>query len=353
MRALTDAEARLIRALVARPAEGEHELLEETRLPRSTYHAVRRRAYEEGWLRVRFVPHPGCFGFGAITVAVARPYADRATPLMERWSRLDSNVVLWASSQLLFGIFLHRSGAEAARTAAGLNDDPTRPGAFVLSTGTTPEAVPLYFDYEGVWSHLAGLSGITAYPRPLAPPFPPGARTPTGDASPGLRRAAHDLVLRPIVAELEGRSGHYLGLLGLTRPERRLLSDGWVLHRALPDFAVLPAYRDRRADQVVFLHGEFIPPARPAELLRALTERCQVYPFLFAHDGRRAILGTVGQAEPPSGGNGPRASVLGTIEEHLRQIEVESDRIASLARVVDHRYDRLLEPTRAPARGRA
>ncbi len=343
MRALTDAEARLIRALLAAPGESERELLDETRLPRSTYHAVRKRVYDEGWLRTRFVPHPACFDLPLATFALAHPFADSAVDLMERWSRPESNVILWGGASLVFAVYLHRSKDEARRLASSLVDESLRGRSFFLTTATAASEVPVYFDFEGVWSHLAGIPGSSEYPRPLSPAYPAGAHVPSGSPSPGLRRAARNLVLRPILADYEGRAGHFLGLLGLTRPEHRLLEDGWVFRRMLPDFRALPPYQDRRADQMVFVRGELLPGKEPARLIRSLTEQCRVYPFLVASDGQSLLVGTVGQSGPmPAASNGGRPSVLGTLQEHLRRIEVDSEWVASLAPVVDHRYDRVL-----------
>ncbi len=351
MRALTDAEARLIRALLAAPGDSEREYLEETRLPRSTYHAVRRRVYDEGWLRIRFAPHPACFKLPFITIAVAHPFADSSVALMERWSRPESNVVLWGGSGLLFAVYLHHTRDEARRLSTGLVDDAMRPRSFFLSTSTDPDTLPVYFDFEGIWSHLAGIPGSSQYPRSLSPPFPPGSHAPSGPPSPGLCRAARNLILRPIVADHEGRPGHFLGLLGLTRPEHRLLTDGWVFRRVLPDLGVLPPFQDRRADQVIFVRGELLEGKNSDELLKALTEKCRVYPFLLAHDETSVVIGTVGQSGPaPVAGNGSRPSVLGALQEYLRRIEVDSEWVTGLTPVVDHRYDRVLaeQPARDP-----
>jgi hypothetical protein len=349
MRALTDSEARLMRALLAVPGESERALLDETKLPRSTYHAVRKRIYDEGWMRLRFVPHPACFELRFLTVALVRPFADSAAALIDRWSLPESNVVLWGGSGLLFAVYLHQSREEARRLVTSLVDDSIRPRSFILTTDTSPTSVPIYFDFEGIWSHLADIPGGSGYPRALWPPFPPGSRAPPTAPSPGLRRAARNLVLRPIVAEHEGRSGNVLGLLGLSRPERRLLDDGWVFRRALPNFGAIPIYRERRADEITFVRGELLPQASPVRLLQALTETCRVFPFLMAHDGTNLIVGTAGQSAPqPTPTNGGRPSVVGTLQEHLRRIEVDSDWVTALAPVVDHRYDRVL--VEAPAR---
>jgi hypothetical protein len=349
MRALTDAEARLIRALVAASGDSEREFLEETKLPRSTYHAVRKRVYDEGWLRIRFIPHPSCFELPLVTIAVAHPFAESAVSLIERWSQPESNVVLWGGAGLVFAVYLHRSREEARRLASSLVDETMRPRSFFLTTESGTSSLPVYFDFEGVWSHLAGIPGSSQYPRSLSPAFPPGSHTPTGPPSPGLRRAARNLVLRPIVADHEGRSGHFLGLLGLTRPEHRLLDDGWVFRRVLPDFRVLPPYQERKADEVVFVRGEVLEGKDPGKLLQALTEECRVYPFLLAHDGSTVVVGTVGQSGPaPAVVAENRPSVIGTLQEYLHRIEVDSEWVSGLTPVVDHRYDRVLSD--APVR---
>ena len=350
MRALTEAEARLIRALLASPGDSERELLEETKLPRSTYHAVRKRAYDEGWLRVRFIPHPACFELPLATFAIAHPFAESAVSLMERWSQPESNVVLWGGTGLVFAVYLHRTREEARRLGASLVDEAMRPRSFFLTTETGTGTLPIYFDFEGIWSHLADIPGSSQYPRSLSPPFPPGSHAPAGAPSPGLRRAARNLVLRPIVADHEGRPGHFLGLLGLTRPEHRLLDDGWVLRRVLPDFSLLPPYLDRKVDQFVFIRGELLEGQNTTRLLQALTEKCRVYPFLLAQDGTRVLVGAVGRSGPaPAAGNGDRPSVIGTLQQFLRRIEVDSEWVAGLPPVVDHRYDRVLgePPVRA------
>jgi len=67
VRGLTDAEARVIAVLLAARPDRERERLRLVTVPRSTYHAIRRRAYDEGWLRDRYVPHPVAFGRPFVT----------------------------------------------------------------------------------------------------------------------------------------------------------------------------------------------------------------------------------------------------------------------------------------------
>jgi hypothetical protein len=345
MRELTEAEARLIRAMLGAPREGERELLRASQLPRSTYHAVRRRAYQEGWLKLRFIPDPLRFGFGAVTFAVAHPFAESALALMEKWSQRPEDVVLWGSTQLVFGVFFHRNPAEAQGLVKELIEPPMRPRSFLLSTELRPDSVPVYFDFEGLWSHLTRVPGPSLYPRSLVPVRPGASPVAVSNSS---VRAALTLVLRPIVADYEQRTVPTGGLLGLPRPQRRLLEDGWVTRRVLLDVARLPSYRDRVADQIVFLHGDFLPGATSAALLRALTEQCHVFPILAAQDGHTALVIAIGQSRPFAAEDGASAAeagrlpVLATVKQYLERIEVDSEGVQNLVPVVDHRYDRLL-----------
>src|ERR1700686_937500 len=115
MRSLTEAEARVIAHMLASSPGQERERLRQLQLPRSTFHAVRRRAYAEGWLHDRYVPDPARFGFPRVTFVVARPFADREDELAQSWDRSPGNVLTWASAQVTFGVFFHESESAGTR----------------------------------------------------------------------------------------------------------------------------------------------------------------------------------------------------------------------------------------------
>ncbi|MDE1820202.1 MAG: hypothetical protein KGJ23_07325 [Euryarchaeota archaeon] len=346
MRDLTDAEVRVLRALLAAGQENERERLRQTQLPRSTYHAVRKRAYEEGWVRDRYLPDPLLYGFTHATVALARPYADKAQDLGRAWSMEPGAVVLWQSAALLFEVILHSSIAQATKTAERLQRTDLASESLLLTPSLKEPNFPVYFDYEGLFANMAGIAGTTSYPRGLGGPASVGARRGSAISSDGLRRTTQELLLRPFTAPEDGRPGHLLGPVGLPRSQRRLVEQAWVERRVMPDPARIPQFQGRLADLTVFVRGEFLPGKTVSTLLPVLTEQCRVYPFLLVEHQGKMLLGAQGQSAA-----GPsetvitipsRRPVLLTLQEHLKSIEVTQVRAAETTIWLDHRYDRLL-----------
>ncbi len=344
MRALTDAEARVIAVLLAAHPDRERDRLHQVGVPRSTYHSVRRRAYEEGWLRDRYVPHPVPIGRPFVTTMVARPYADRLEEFVTTVSADPGNVLVWTGTQVAVAVFFHAAPGDGKRilervAARRLSAAPT--SVTVPADGPT---MPVYFDFEGLWSHLAGFEGTLAYPHGLGGALedvPPTGPTITSHQ----RWAVSELLKRPFAATEQGRGGHLVGPFGLPFSQRRLLARGWVTHRTLLDPARLPPFQGRSADQIVLISGTPRAQARPELLFAALTRESRVYPFLFAVGSDRWLLGALGGrsaepvATPPA-----RKPVLPTIREHLEGIEIVQETASGFSAPVDHRYDRLLGP---------
>lgn len=350
MRALTEAEGRVIAVLLGSTATNERDRLQRLRVPRSTYHAARRRAYAEGWLRDRYVPNPARFGFPIVTVAVVRPFADRTGSLVDRWSRNPANVAAWLGPQAALGVFFHPDASAAERFSASTAEGELgTPVTVIPATSTSPE-LPVYFDYEGLWAHLAGLEGTATYPNGLGGPI--GKEGPTASQLRHRQWSTSELVQRPFRAEAEGRGGHLVGPFGLPFSQLRALRDGWVTHRVFLDPSRVPPYHGRSADQVVLISGSLRKGARPEQLFASLTRECRVFPFLFAtHDGR-ALLGALGRGAangraPTEPSEADRRPVLPTIQEYLEGIQVLQEPAAMFRTVVDHRYDRVI-PGRTP-----
>ena len=146
MRELTEAEVLVLRALIAAGQENERERLRQTQLPRSTYHAVRKRAYEEGWLRDRYLPDPLLFGFTHITFGLARPYADRADELARLWSSEPGCVLLWRAPVVTFGVQLYSSGAAATQAQARLGGKDLTTESIQLTPSQSDPGVPVIYD---------------------------------------------------------------------------------------------------------------------------------------------------------------------------------------------------------------
>ncbi|MGI0132253.1 MAG: hypothetical protein ACREDK_04065 [Thermoplasmata archaeon] len=351
MRSLTDAEARVISVLLAAAPGQEKDRLRQLELPRSTYHAARRRAYEEGWLRDRYIPDPGRFGFGRVTFVLARPFADRAAELVEKWDRAPGNVLAWGSAQLTLGVFYHPSEAASAKLLRSVAP-PLVSWSFTLDARADAPSIPVYFDFEGLWVHLGGFAGALGYPHGLG-----GTPVVTGNggaATSGLPRrewAAQELVRRPFVAQEQGRAGHLVGPFGLPWSQQKLVRTGAVRHRVLLDPSRTPPYRGRSIEQVTFITGELIEEVRPEALFASLTRECRVFPFLYVAEERKLLIGALGRgaggASSEAAPEEPRRSVMATLSAALRGIELVQDLVTRVRVVADHRYDRLFPATPA------
>lgn len=341
--------------LAARP-DSERDRLKVIGVPRSTYHAVRRRAYEEGWLRDRYVPHPVPMGRPFVSFLLARPYADKAEDLTRLVVANEGTVVHWAGNQVSLSVLFHPSGAEPKKLLKRLVDGQLSLPPALVTCRAEGATVPVYFDFEGLWGHVAGLDGTLAYPHGLGGGMdqdPGPGEEPTGPPalSPHQWWAAGELLHRPFVASDQGRGGHLVGPLGLPFSQRRLLERGWVVHRTFLDPGRVPPYQGRAADQIVLVTGTPTSGARPEVLFGTLGRECRVYPFLFATGPDRWLLGALGSSSPVRD-DLPRRPVLPTLREHLEGIEIVQEAAASFVSRIDHRYDRLLPvtPASAPAK---
>ena len=346
MRALTDAEARVIAVLLAARPDRERERLRQVPVPRSTYHAVRRRAYEEGWLRDRYIPHPVPLGRPWVTFVVARPFADRVEEFGHEVAGDPGNVVLWSGAQVAMAVMFYTKPQEAQRLLSRFESGRLAAAPWSLTVRVDGPSVPVYFDFEGLWCHLAGLEGTLAYPHGLGGPVGSGNDEDSAPLlSPHQRWAVGELLRRPFVAADQGRGGHLVGPFGLPFSQRKMLTRGWVTHRTLLDPSRVPEHRGKSADQVVFITGTPRADARPDILFGTLTRECRVYPFLFVVGPDRWLISALGGSNPPPvDPASPRRPVLPTLREFLEGIEILQEAASGFSLPVDHRYDRLLPP---------
>ena len=345
MRSLTDAEAKVISVLLAAAPGQERDRLRHLELPRSTYHAARRRAYEEGRLRDSYIPDPGRFGFGRVTFVLARPFADRAGELVEKWDRSPGNVVTWGSAQLALGVFYHPNEGAAAKLLRSVAP-PLVSWSFSLAAQADAATIPVYFDFEGLWVHLGGFAGALEYPHGLGgtPLLTPNGGS-GGPAAPRREWAAQELVRRPFAAQEQGRAGHLVGPFGLPWSQQKLIRTGAVRHRVLLDPSRTPPYHGRSVEQVTFVTGELNEGARPEALFATLTRECRVFPFLFVAHENRLLIGALGRGTASPGASAPppepRRPVMPTLSDALKGIELVQDLVTRVRMVTDHRYDRL------------
>ncbi|HTP55346.1 MAG TPA: hypothetical protein VML53_01595 [Thermoplasmata archaeon] len=348
MRTLTESEARVISVLLASRPDRERERLRVVDVPRSTYHAVRRRAYEEGWLRDRYVPHPVPLGRPFVSFVVLRPYADKQEEMVRAVAEDPGTAVLWTGGQIALAVMFHPKGADARRSIDGLVRRRLTPEPTTVTVRADGPTVPVYFDFEGLWCNLVGLPGTLAYPHGLG-----GGMASVEDDNDGAATAptSHqwwaigELLRRPFSAADQGRGAHLVGPLGLPFSQRRLLERGWVVHRSILDPSQLPTYHGKAADQVVLLWGSPRTGARPEELFATLSRDSRVFPFLFVVGADRWLLGAMGGSVPPPDEiRSTRRPVLPTLREFLEGIEIVQEMASGFRAPVDHRYDRLLPP---------
>jgi hypothetical protein len=347
VRALTDAESRVMAVLLAARPDRERERLHQVGVPRSTYHAVRRRAYDEGWLRDRYIPHPVPLGRPVVGFHLIRPFADRFDELARLMAADDGTVVLWTGTQIVLAVTFQARPNEPRKLADRVQAGRLAPAPLLVVVRADGPSIPVYFDFEGLWCHLAGVQGTLAYPHGLGGGEPEDPEVPSGGSMSSHQRwAARELLLRPFSPIAQERGGHLVGPFGLPFSQRKMLARGWVTHRTILDPARVPPYQGRTAEQVVFVTGTPRAGARPEVLFDLLTRESRVFPFLFAVAPDRWLLGALGGpagSAPPE--SPPRRPVLPTLREALEGIEILQEPASGFTAPVDHRYDRLLPET--------
>lgn len=305
-------------------------------LPPRTFEDIRQRAYSEGWVYDRYVPDLVRLGKPSVTVVLAQPYAEDLEKVANSWKDDPTNILLWQWPETLFGVFVAADQGAFSR----IPDDPSSGFRRELRvTASIPRAeLPVYFDFEAAWSRFAELNGAMAYPHGLVGGAD-GEALPT--FSDGTRERVRALVERPF--RVESAPGPLrVSPFFLPRPQQGLLEDGAVERRVLLDICRARAFKDRRMDQVAFLHGELFPGTGPEQLFRRLMAM-RVTPFLFVTDGARVLLGALSPAPPAPNGSAGRPAVLANVSQFLRGISIAREPLDSLRILVDHRYDRLFD----------
>jgi hypothetical protein len=335
MRSLTEAEARVIRVLLADVPGSERERIASAGVPRTTYQTIRLRAFINGWLEERYVPDPRMFATERVRFVVAQPYAERWNESVRLFRSLDGLVVLWASPETLFGVIFERP---SSRDWDHFPQSDVFRRSWTVSPGVEGDGIVSYFDFEGAWSRWA-LDGATlAYPQTL-----PRGSSGSSQASAG-RKAVWELSRRPLYATSSGARPAVFSLSRLSRRSRRLLSEGWFSHRVLPDLGEIPPVNGYRPERVVFVTGLIRSGRDPRNLFAALTARGRVAPIVFVYDEERVLFLTLAPAPPRvSQGRGP---LVDFIQNDLEKVEVVREPIDSLFPMVNHRYDRLTSSTK-------
>lgn len=345
MRFLTQAEASVIAALLAGRPEREQDRLRKLGIPRSTYYAVRRRAYSEGWLKDRYIPDPAFLGRPYVTFVVSRPFADRYQELGNPTPKLGAPTILWASPQIAFAVLFHARPDGAALAIDRWSRDGLIASHVSLTADVRGPSIPVYFDFEGAWDHMARVPGTFAYPHGLGGMV--GADEEPAELTPHAMWALSNLLARPFRAGDGQENGHQTGIFGLPFSERRLLLRGWVSHRVLLNPARAPAYPGRAGDRIFLVLGTPRADARAEHLFSRLTRECRVFPFLYVMGKDRWLIGGLGGGPSPASIDDDRrlrVPVLPTLTEAMEGIQIFHEPVTAMRELADHRYDQLLPP---------
>ncbi len=347
MYGLTDAEARVVWSALALPGAAERARLDGSGLASSTYHAARRRAYAEGWLRDRYVPDPVAFGYPVATFVLGRPYAEQIHAVGRRWGATEGAALIWTGTPMALGVFFHPNVAASHRAMERLQAVLPLRDVSTLTVDLSEHRIPVYFDYEGAWARIAGIPVSPSYPVGLGY----GAGISMEDSAP--RRPVPDRY-RPTAFELLERSFtpaepgaiRLLGFGGLDRRQRDLLEGGYLRPRSFLDPSAVPEYRGRQIDQVFLVTGEMRDHTEPTAVLSELRASFHASPFLFVADGTKVLVGLVGHsgAPPPSAASGdapsaPVGSLLrDAVGRWMHRVDLYREEATTLRTIVDHRY---------------
>lgn len=342
-RALTPTEVLVLRGLLSAGAESEKSKIRRLGVPPRTYHSIRERAYTEGWVMDRYLPDLELVRASKLTVAVVQPFTEQIPALVQSWEADPRTVLLWVGAESVFAVFVEKPG-KGPGLGKSLEEQATKTRRqFSVTADTQGDGVPVYFDFEGVWSRWTGLPGCETYPQPWVSSERSEGRNQLGNN--GLGTAILDLVRRPFDVEKRGESPLRAGPYYAPRSQQKVLQRGWVRRRILLDILRVPGFEGRTIERVVFIGGSLMPGREPAEMFQQLVSRCQVSPFLFVTDHQRVLMAALSpgpKGGPATDGRG-RVAVMALLQQYLHSIEVIREPLSTLRSVVSHRYDRLFQ----------
>jgi hypothetical protein len=333
MRGLSQAEVRVIWILLADIHRDDADGARLAHVPRTTFQSIRRRAILSGWIRERYIPHPASLGYPFITFRIIQPYAERWPDALQAL-KTPYTVLLWASPETIFSVEYSRKivpyPSNSIKSQFGRQD-------LMLSLEASPKTIPVYFDFEGVWSRWAMGENPIAYPRTFHD-WPTRTQLGRGTRQTARRAAILDLVSRPLEHGIFPPIRLTFSRHRLPRPLQRLIEDGTVSRRLIPDFGELPSINGNHITQVLFVTGLLLEGQSSGALLNGLMEYARVTPFLYASDGVRVILASLSQSR--STARIGRTSPMVVVTKHLREVTVIRERVATILPALDHLYNR-------------
>jgi hypothetical protein len=341
MRGVTRAEALLVQELLAGVAEGSL-----TRaIARRTRQTARQRLYVREWVRDRYVPDFAALGRPLLTFAIAAPFSEELFPTLQRWRAQPENVLLWAGTSAVFGVFASPPRPTPPPWHTALFDTPAFETCYVLLADARNASVPVFFDFEAAWVNAVGLPGAVSYPQPVPRGSHSSGAEEEDPLSPSERAAAMRLVMRPFVPQPPGGPSAPSGGILVGMADRRCLREGRVAFRSFLDPSAVARSITGFPGQCVLLHGSLRAGAHPAGLFHALVSSTAARPFLFATDGQQLLMAALAAPGLRHDGAAPSAATpaMEVVQRFLSHIVVHREPLDALQTVVDHRYDRLFD----------
>jgi hypothetical protein len=350
VRSLHPKEARVVQILLARLTASDAERVKLAGFGKSTFYKARRRASRWGWVTERYVPNPAPLGIQRVVFQLGWPFSESWGEVVRAWEQQRGLVLLWTFRDLVFSVVWEGR----CRSSLGLLPDrdelsPARQslrGVWTVEVNAGSGAVPVYFDFEGAWARWSGSGKALSYPTSLGNLAEQGSKASAADLPARERHEVLDLMGTPdAVRDIPGSRALARPGGGSEAASVASIPD-WVHRWAFPDFRNIPSVGGRGIEQVVFVTGLLREAGRARDLVKALFEKAEAAPWLFAYDEKRVLLGLLAPRSPSSGGH--PVPVMDALEEHLREVEILRDSISTHVPVVDHRYGALLKDPHDP-----
>lgn len=324
--------------------ESEADRIRRSGLPRSTYLEAKQRIYSGGLLADRYVPSPQAITLNRISFLLTRPFADKRSSVAQVLLSTPGSVLVWTGVHVQLGVVLHRTQKDLRdfeNTIAPLIDG----GSLIAHLRVNPsrEEIPIYFDFEGLWSSFVGSPGVRKYPRG----FPAAAQV----GAPGLdgpvpqNGPVADLLRDHVAIDEEGPSTNLLSPHSLPRSRRRVLEDGLVEWRTFLSTSRSLAFADVRLTDMILVVGKRIGHRNISRLLESLMSECGAFPFLLVGDEEQLFLGFMGAGLGSSRASSQRSgkAVAGTIAQFVSNMEVLRENLGEVSLQRDHQYEYLLQ----------
>lgn len=338
-RELTTIETRVISTLLVADSLPERERIRLSGLSPRTYETARRRLFDAGIVYERFVPDPLAWGLRFLRFDLVRPKPGEEAECSERFETDPDAFHVWRGNGLVFAATLLRD--RRARDETKARKEPWEVNrSRQLDVDLREPSVPIYFDFEGAWSRIAGAAGPHVYPRPL-PHWAGGDSLDETRIPESLRRDAEDLIRRPFRAHGGRDSGRHLGsLLGFGGP-RSAPAAGLVQRRCFLDLSKLAGFNGWRPQALSFVTGTLRAGEQPEALHHSLLFDGGMTPFLFSTDGRSILIGALSPA-PRAVAKRPLTRISEILSKRLEHWSLVDTEVSSLSTPLNHRYDRLL-----------